>query len=565
MRGTKYSEWYVADFETTSYNYYVKNGYTKVWLWAVCNSNAEVVAVGDNIETFIEWCKEHTNSIVYFHNLRFDGSFILNYIMPNYDYKDKLLKCDNKGISALIGNEGQWYQITLNFKSKKQIVFQDSLKIIPLKVKEIKEAFGTKDEKEKIDYEDYTINEKTISYISKDVMVVAEALKFFKDMGLEGMTIGAMAYHEWSKMCKLAKDLFPVLDEEFLITWRSAYRGGRAQVNPIHTNKILTGVKRFDINSMYPSVMHDYPMPYDYPIPIKQMGKYKFELYHVYIEFKLKDGHLPSLLMKSGRNNLGDTYYTNSDGVIELRISNIDYQIMLRHYDITYFELIDGVGFKTSTEIFKSFIDKFYTLKNNSTGGLKMVYKYILNNLYGKFGSNCKGRRKIPKLEDGQLRLETSDEEDLRKYYLPVAIAITSYSHLKLDDAIIIAGKYFVYCDTDSVHSLVDLPSYMCDNKKLGYFKLEGIEDKSKYLRQKCYMYKSGDKYVITCAGMPEELKEYLVKKYGEKTFDMFKLGLSINEETEGINQNDLKKRPMQVKGGVVLKPVPYTLRGVVA
>ena len=48
------TKWFVADFETTSYRYYKENGYTKVWLWAMCDSDANITEYGDCIETFIK-------------------------------------------------------------------------------------------------------------------------------------------------------------------------------------------------------------------------------------------------------------------------------------------------------------------------------------------------------------------------------------------------------------------------------------------------------------------------------------------------------------------------------
>ena len=561
------NNWYVADFETTAYSFYQEHGYTKVWLWSIANSNEEIEDYGEDIESFISWCKKHPKSTIYFHNLKFDGSFILNYLMNNdYEYKEELKVKDNKGYSCLIGEEGQYYQITINFESNKNIIIQDSLKIIPLSVRDIAKAFNLPLSKGRINYNDYTIDKEKLDYVFKDVLIVAKALKFFKNIGLNKMTIGGNAYTQFTKECKIAKQLFPILDDDFMDNYRKAYRGGRTQVNPKYAGKVLHNVYRYDINSMYPYVQGYKELPYGNPIKIKEMGKYKFELYNINIAFKLKKGHLPTLL-KTGSLFLNESsYYENSDGVINIHISNIDLELMYRHYDIEYIEMVEGYGFKTSDIIFRKFVDKYYNLKANSVGGLRMVYKLILNNLYGKFGSKRRGRHKIPQLEDGVLTYTLSDEHDMRKYYLPVAIAITSYAHKLIDDAIIICGNDFVYCDTDSVHTLRPLPSDMVNNKEIGKFKLEGIENTSKYLRQKCYAYKEykddEETYTITCAGMSESLKIWLIDNYGDKLFDIFNLGLKLDSNTEGLTETDMKLRPLQVKGGVVLAPVQFTLKG---
>ena len=74
-------EWFVADFETTGLDYYKKYGHTKVWLYAICNSNGDIVNYGTTIEEFMKWCYNNPTIEIYFHNLKFDGSFILNYLL----------------------------------------------------------------------------------------------------------------------------------------------------------------------------------------------------------------------------------------------------------------------------------------------------------------------------------------------------------------------------------------------------------------------------------------------------------------------------------------------------
>ena len=73
-------DWYVSDFETTSYDFYEKNGYTRVWLWATCDSNAIITKIGTDINEYIDsYCRTIEGSIIYFHNLKFDGNFIIDY------------------------------------------------------------------------------------------------------------------------------------------------------------------------------------------------------------------------------------------------------------------------------------------------------------------------------------------------------------------------------------------------------------------------------------------------------------------------------------------------------
>ena len=564
----KKCKWFVADFETTSYIYYKEVGYTKVWLWAICDENADIVEYGEDIESFINWCRLNTKSKIYFHNLKFDGSFIIDYLLRNdYQYKSKLQVKDNKGFSTLIGEHGEFYNLTINFAKNKQVKIYDSLKIIPMKVKDIAKAFELQEQKEKIDYEDYTITKDKLRYIFHDVIIVAKALKFFIDKGFTYMTIGSNAYNACKDTIVNHDNIFPELDNDFLDSYRNAYRGGRCQVNPKYKNKILNKVYRYDINSMYPYQMAYKYLPYGEPIKINELGKYKFELYKINIAFKLKNGHMPTLLKTGSLFANEDSYYINTDGIITIYISNIDLELVYKHYDILFFELIDGYGFKTTNILFKEFITKYYDLKNNSTGGLKLLYKLILNSLYGKYGSRRLGRKKIPKIDEkGEVHYETQPEEEMKKYYLPLAIAITSYAHADLDNAISFVGDKFVYCDTDSVHTLVPIQKELIDNKAIGKFKLEAIEEISKYVRQKTYIYKERGKngeevYNITCAGMTDGLKEYLIDTYGEKSIEIFKEGLTIDLQTKGITREQVKLRPQYVKGGMVLVPTQFSIK----
>ena len=163
---------------------------------------------------------------------------------------------------------------------------------------------------------------------------------------------------------------------------------------------------------------------------------------------------------------------------------------------------------------------------------------------------------------DDTLILELGKEEELPVYYLPVAMAVTSFSHLLIDNAIIETGvENFVYCDTDSVHTLSDLPNELIDNKELGKFKLEGIETISKYVRQKCYCYKENDEYTITCAGMTDGIKNYLIRMYKDDVFNVFKVGLCVDSNSEDIKTNELKLRPKQVIGGTILVPTKFSLQ----
>ena len=457
---------------------------------------------------------------------------------------------------------GEFYQMKINFKANCQVTFYDSLKLIPMSVREIAKAFKLPYEKGKIDYSDYTINEETLDYVFRDVKIVAQALKFFRGQGHNRMTIGSNSYHSYKDSNPMFNRLFPRLEKAFIDHWRHAYRGGRSQVNPLYAGKILHNVSRYDLNSMYPSIMAYKFLPYGSPIACSSPGKYRFELYKVHIHFRLKEGHLPCILRTGSLfSKAGDTYYVNTEGIIEMDISSLDMVLLKRHYYIYYIKYIEIVGFKTVAGLFADWVKDLYEKKSNSEGGLRLVYKLLLNSLYGKFGSKTSGRNKIPMLNsEGALVFTLSDEKNMGEYYLPVAIAITSWAHVIIDNAIRDTGvENFVYCDTDSVHTLGTLPDNIVDNKELGKFKLEGVEKICKYVRQKTYIYYD-DKWNITCAGMPYGARDWLVQKYGDDVINIFDYGLEVSMESEGITPDQLRLLPKRVPGGTILVPSPFSI-----
>lgn len=558
-------KWYVADFETTGINYYNEHGYVKVWLYSVSDSDGKIANYGDSIEKFIDWCSHNHGALIYFHNLRFDGVFLISYLLNNgFTHKEEIYSHDKQGFSTLIGDMGEYYQIKINFAPNKQVTIYDSLKLIPLTVRQIAKAFKLPMEKGTIDYEDYTINDETLDYVFRDTQIVANAIKFFRDKGYTRMTIGSNSYHSFMDNLAGAHILFPRLGKEFINKWREAYRGGRSQVNPKYTNQIMRNVKRYDLNSMYPSIMAQCYLPYGKPIECKTRGKYRFELYHLQAHFKLKDGHLPTLLRTNTMfNKAGDTYWINTEAPIDLYVSNLDWELVEKHYDIIYVKYLEIIGFKTVKGPFKQWVEEMYKNKSESEGGLRLVYKLLLNSLYGKFGSKCEGINKIPVLnDDGEVTYVNSDKHDMSQYYLPMAIAITSWAHVIIDNAIMKVGyDNFVYCDTDSVHTTGELPPEDVDNKQLGKFKLEGIEEVSKYIRQKTYCYYENGNWNITCAGMSQSIKDYLVREYGDKVIDIMSVGLTVDEHSPNVKKSDLKLMPKKVRGGVLLVPTPFSLK----
>lgn len=224
---------FTADFETATW----LEDETYVWAWAVCEIGTEEIKIGTDINEFMRMCKESNNSVFYFHNLKFDGEFIMYWLLKNnYKHVEKKEDIKNATFTTLISDMGQFYQITVYFKkeNKKTIkaTFIDSLKIIPFSVKDIAKSFNLPISKLEIDYNEkrekgHILTEKEKDYIKNDVLIVAKALNVLFNENLTRMTQGANALHDYKEIIGKRKfeHYFPLLDYDIDQDIRKAYKG----------------------------------------------------------------------------------------------------------------------------------------------------------------------------------------------------------------------------------------------------------------------------------------------------------------------------------------------------
>ena len=149
----------MGDFETTVYE---GQDHTEVWASASVELFTEDVQIFHSIgEQFDYFVGLKSNVVCYFHNLKFDGTFWLDYLLVKLKLeqaverigdqenevrwlKDREMK--NNTFKYSISERGQWYTIIIK-KNNHFIEFRDSLKLLPFSVKRIGESFGTKHQK----------------------------------------------------------------------------------------------------------------------------------------------------------------------------------------------------------------------------------------------------------------------------------------------------------------------------------------------------------------------------------------------------------------------------------
>ena len=542
---------YTADFETCTW---LENE-TYVWAWAVCDIETEQINLGNDIKSFIEFCEKSKNSTFYFHNLKFDGEFIIYYLLENgYEYVDDNNKKD-KSFSTLISDMGMFYTITVYFSVGKKrvckVTFIDSLKIIPFSVDVIAKSFGLPISKLKIDYNEFrevghelTLEEQ--DYIKNDVLIVAKALKVLFSEGLTRMTTASNSINDYKSLISKSrfKHLFPKIDYEIDADIRKAYKGGFTYLNPIYKEIDVENGVVLDVNSLYPSVMYEKALPFGEPYFYE--GKYtEDKIYPLYIQmitcsFEVKENKIPTIQIKRS-HFIGNEYLTSSENeIVTLTLTNVDLKLFLEQYNVYDLEYVCGWKFKSLTGIFKEYIDKWITRKNEATisgnKGQRTLAKLMLNSLYGKFATSQDVQSKIPFMgEDKIIHYKMSEKDRKDGIYIPIGAFITAYARektIRTSQAIkdYSINKYgrdmYIYSDTDSIHTLLPIEELkqFCeiDDVELGKWKHEASFTKARFVRQKCYIEEIEGSMKITCAGLPKSSYEFVE---WEKFKEGFKCG----------------------------------------
>ncbi|MBO7692633.1 MAG: hypothetical protein J6T10_08380 [Methanobrevibacter sp.] len=532
---------FTADFETATW----LEDETYVWAWATCEiGNPDNIVIGNTIESFMEWCIKNENTTLYFHNLKFDGEFIICYLLNNgYEYIEDRKDKKDKTFTTLISDMGLFYSIEIFFhvkgKNTKKITIIDSLKIINRPVEEIPRMFGLNIEKLDLDYNTerergYILKDYEKDYITNDVKIVALALDLIFKQDLLSMTAGSNALKDFKKTHSIRRfnRLFPELNYEVDKDMRKAYRGGFTYLNPIYKEKDVGEGVVLDVNSLYPSVMYKEPMPIGEPLFYE--GKYQDDkVYPLYIQciscaFEIKPGKIPTIQVKKTKYFLDNEYLESSDGeIISLVLSSVDLKLFLEQYDVFELKYECGWKFKAMNGIFTEYIDKWIKVKNEATitgnKGMRSLAKLMLNSLYGKFATSMDVQSKEPYIEDGIVKYKLGEKGTKKGLYLPLGIFVTSYARnktIRTSQAIkdYSIKKYgidkYCYSDTDSIHTTLSIEELkqFCeiDDVELGKWKHESTFSKARFVRQKCYLEMINDEVKITCAGMPKECYKYV-------------------------------------------------------
>lgn len=596
---------WAADFETTT-----DENDCRVWAWSACNvDDFNNFKYGNTLDGFMEFCANpKENYTMYFHNLRFDGEFIISWLFAhNFTFIDKEDTRQDYTFTTLISDTGQFYKIEVYFHIKghhtNKVTFYDSLKIFPnMSVDKIAKSFGLPIQKLKLDYHKYRevghqITEEELSYIRNDVEIVARALNQMFALKLTKMTIAGDALMNFKQTLPNFFQVFPQLDNTLDAEIRKAYRGGFTYVSDKYKEVERGAGVTLDINSLYPSVLRNSVLPYGQPRYFE--GKYEYDpFYPLYAQcftckFKIKPDKIPTIQIKNSMSFIENEYLKDSgDELVTLTLTNPDFELFMKHYDVESMEYHGGWKFQGHRGYFDKYVDFWTELKikagKEGNPGLRSICKLLLNSLYGRFALSTQAAKKTPFCrEDGSVGYIVEEAEDRKTVYLPVAAWVTAYGRVKTVTTSQLIREYtekkygedgYIYSDTDSIKAnltdedlkeLSDQGILDIDDYKLGYWACEEHFQKILCIRQKSYITESDGKVHVTVAGLPKYLAPII-------SFDNFRRGFSTagmtqdqmidlarynNASEEEIEMIHHKTTYKHVKGGVILADTDFTIK----
>lgn len=229
---------YVADFETCS----TEDGLdVRVWAWGLADIFTESFEHGQTIETFLDRIlhDKHIYDIA-FHNLKFDGNFILPALYKmafEFVHNRIFMNLWKEGADLTgkfthsISENGQFYNIIVvkdqiaDRKTPAFIYFWDSLKLFPESLKDVGKHYNVKHFKideprdfyEEIRPEGHELTADELLYLREDCLTLAEALRGQIDKyGKIYRTRASKAFSFFKDCCTLPNTSVNVYEEHYV-------------------------------------------------------------------------------------------------------------------------------------------------------------------------------------------------------------------------------------------------------------------------------------------------------------------------------------------------------------
>ena len=430
----KFDEVHMGDFETSVYDGQTS---TEVWAAACVKLYTEEVQIFHSIEELFSYLiSRDCNLICYFHNLKFDGAFWLDFLMKKSGLKQAIISNEVNGVQVFqwledgemendtfkytINDKGMWYTVTIKINNH-YIVLRDSLKLLPFSVERIGNAFKTKHRKLSMEYKGRRyagcfISDKEKDYIANDVLVVKEALEVLYSEGHNKLTIGSCCMDEFKKTVDRVdyNKFFPNLLDIKLDTtvhkypnadaWiRKSYRGGWCYLVKGKENQIKKNGTTADVNSLYPSMMSSESgnkYPYGTPmfwngnfIPDDALKPNRFFFVRIRTRFYIRENYLPFIQIKGNPLYRGTESLETSD-VVDPRTGEYS----------RYYNDLNGNTCDTRVELTLTQTDYYLIKEHYELVDFEIVDGCYFSTITGLFDEYIEKYKKIKMTSKGALR-----------------------------------------------------------------------------------------------------------------------------------------------------------------
>ena len=431
--------------------------------------------------------------VVFVHNLSFEFQFLRGIYQFS---KDEVFAIDSRKV--------------LKCEMFNHFEFRCSYLQTNMSLKEFTEKMGIEDAKLSGDDYNYAIarypwtelTDQELLYCVNDVRGLVEAMK--KQMLIDqdnfySLPITSTGYVRRDVKAAMRhfnknelKNMLP--DYEIFKMLREAFRGGNTHANRFYSGLIMNDVKSYDFASHYPNCQINdlFPMsPWiredaiDLDRCLIKIYRHKRAcLMRVKIwGIRLRDilwgcPYIPKAKCRNLKNAENDNGRILSADYLEITLTDLDFDIILKEYDFDYIEFEDfyHCRYGRLPKPMRDTISEYFERKTALKGvdGQEVFYMKAKNKLNSVYGMSVQSpvKQSIDFLDDF---IERSDDESEllaksnKRAFQSYAWGVwcTAWARHELEDVLNIVheqtgGAGFIYCDTDSVKYLgsVDLRSY---------------------------------------------------------------------------------------------------------
>lgn len=311
---------------------------------------------------------------------------------------------------------------------------------------------------------------------------------------------------------------------------RSGYTGGAVDMY-IPENPEGEVVYAYDVNSLYPFIMKEYPMPTGKPVyfegDIRAIDPNAFGFFYCEIIAPLDIKHpiLQTHVKTNGIRTIAPIG-TWEDMIFSAEMDNaIKYGYK--------FKILWGYTFKPEY-LFKDYVDFLYNFRINyhKSDPLNFIAKILLNSLYGRFGMNDNfteiniiHKDYLADFENKFLNMITNktelddyfmveienffeNDESTHNINVGIAAAITAYARIHMSQFKNNPNFELFYSDTDSIYINKPLDKNFISENMLGKMKLEYILKKAIFLSPKVYYLETiNGKVIYKVKGLKHEVE----------------------------------------------------------